>query len=1139
MILREDEMWGLEPLSAGFGRLNARPARRRRSSSGRWIDQPGRSMEAFSILAALGVLALSVTDFNSRYRSAIAEAERSAQAFAAVLAEDTGGAFEAVERTLRVAEAIRGDDERGWYPTAQAAHQALRQLQRNSPALVAIEWTNASGDLVSRSYDHDPPRANIADLPYFAAQRDGAAAGFFISPAVCLKDDSPCVNAISLPSKEADGGFSGVIVAEIDPSYLARIYQSIKLGANGSVTILRRDGQIVMREPFDRRAINAPLPADSLLAHHLTIADAGAFESSGSADSIDRIVAYQTTPGLPLVAVVSYDLADILRPWWEHVHTTGPLVAALIGVMLVGTLFLSRRTRQLARQTALLQATLENMDQGLVVVDEEGTIAICNRKAMALLDLPASLMNARPRTEDVLAYQAARAEFIDPPCDIGERRSPVVSCDPDVCERKRPNGIVLEIQTVPFGDGSAVRTYKDITRQKKIEQELKDEEARYRLLADCAADMIFRLDLNFIREYVSPASQEILGYAPEELIGTKPMDMIHAEDVDRVVDAFRLLRGGLDRASVSNRIRHRDGRWIWVEAELRLLRDAGTARPSAILGALRDVSTRKAVEAEAIAARRLAEQAAAAQSQFLATMSHELRTPLNSVLGFAGLILDRKDLAPDVRRQLGLIETASASLLLVVNDILDFSKIEEGKLELCPAAFSLAALVEDSISIVRGAASKSELEFKVSLDRDIPPRLLGDDGRLRQILLNLLNNAVKFTQQGYVALAVQKLGACEAGNRLRFVISDTGIGIARDKIGRLFERFSQVDGSTSRQYGGTGLGLAICKRLVALMGGEIGVDSAPGEGSAFWFVVTFPAVADAYASEPPWAERGEGHAATILLVEDVQVNQEIACSILRSVGHIVDAVSDGADAITAVQSRDYDVVLMDIQMPGMDGVTATHRIRALPGSANRTPIIAMTANVLPQQIAAFHAAGMNDHVGKPYKREDLFAAIDRCLRTVADNRSSPLTNAGNVTPRMPVLPAHGRTPPSPAARENDPFPAAAFDAETFETIARLLGQEKIAGLLKQLAGQLQDRFTDDPASAQERLPLAREAHKLVSSAGMLGFVGLSQSCAQLESVLTTEEDASLRMGEVREACRRALAEIAARMNQPRKQMQTA
>jgi PAS domain S-box-containing protein len=821
-------------------------------------------MEAFSVLAALGVLALSLIDLNSRYHSAIAESERSAQSFAAMLAEDTGRTFEAVERTLRVAEAIRADDERGWYATPQAAHQALRQLQRNSPALVAIEWTNGAGDLVARSYDHDPLRANIADLPYFAAQRDGTATGFFISPPVRLSDGEAYVNAISLPSKKSDGGFAGVVVAEIDQSYFARIHQTIKPGANGSIAILRRDGQIVMREPVDRNTIGGPIRDGDVVTRHLTLAEAGAFEAEGPADSINRIVAYQTTPGLPLVAVVSYDRADVLQPWWDHVRTTGPLVAALVGVMLVGTWFLSRRTRELACQTALLEATLVHMDQGLVVIDDERTIAICNRRAMELLDLPASLMNARPRAEEVLAYQTAQAEFVDVPYDIRERQSPRVFCNTDVYERKRPNGIVLEIQTVPFGNGSAVRTYKDITRQKRIEQELKEEEARYRLLADRAADMIFRLDPNFVRDFVSPASVEILGYAPEELIGTKPMDMIHPEDVDRVVGAFQSVLDGLERASISNRIRHRDGRWIWVEAELRLLRDVDTARPSAILGALRDVSARKAVEAEAIAARRVAEQATAAQSQFLATMSHELRTPLNSVLGFAALILDRKDLAPDVRRQLGLIETASESLLF-----------------------------------------------------------------------------------------------------------------------------------------------------------------------------------------------------------------------------------------------------------------------------------AMTANVLPQQIAAFRAAGMNDHVGKPYKREDLFAAIARCLRTDASKGSLSVTNASDLTPQIPDSSAGGRTAPAPAADYIEPFPAAAFHAETFETLATLLGHEKIAGLLKQLASQLQDRFAGDPTSAQERLPLAREAHKLVSSAGMLGFVGLSQSCARLEAVLTTEEDASLSLGEVRQACQRALAEIAARMNQPGKLMQIA
>jgi PAS domain S-box-containing protein len=1088
-------------------------------------------LEVLGVLAAAAVALLSLVDINSRYRSAIAEGERSAQGFAEVLAEDARRSFEAVEHSLQVAAAIRASAEAGWYPTAQSAHQALRQLQRSSSLLIALEWTNAAGDVLAGSYDRDPPRANIADRPYFRAQRDNVATEFFISQPVYSKESARWINAVSLSSRKSDGGFAGVIAAELDQSSFAQLYRSIKPGANGSVSVIRRDGQIVMREPFDETAFDRSMGVDDLFTKYLPLADAGAFESNSAADGGDRVAAYQAVADLPLVILVTYARSDVLRPWYEHLRTTGPLVAALIAAMLLGTLFLSRRTRQLARQSALLQATLENMDQGLLVVDEERTIAICNQRAMDLLDLPASLMNSRPRAEDVMAYQSARAEFVNAPHrEGGRQRSPAFSVA-DIYEHIRPNGAVLEIQTVPFGNGSAVRTYKDITKQKRAEQELREGEARYRLLAENATDMVFRLDPDFVREYVSPASREILGYAPEELIGGKPMSMVHPEDVDRVLSAYQSVMGGVDRGGVINRIRHRDGGWIWVEAELRVMRDAATGKPSGILGALRDVSARKAVEAEAIAARLLAEQAAAAQSQFLATMSHELRTPLNSVMGFAGLILDRNDLEPEVRRQLGLIETASTSLLTVVNDILDFSKIEEGKLELAPTAFSLAALIDDSVSIIRGTASRNTLELEATIDREIPARLLGDDARLRQVLLNLLNNAIKFTRQGRVALAVQNRGVCEAGNQLRFVVSDTGIGIAKDKIGRLFERFSQIDGSTSRQFGGTGLGLAICKRLVELMGGQIGVESTPGEGSTFWFEVTLTTAGDAEAplASPQVGLRPES-GAYILLVEDVEVNQEIARSILQTAGHTIDVASDGLDAIAAVQTHAYDLILMDIQMPGMDGVTATKRIRALPGGAGNAPIIAMTANVLPQQVAAFRAAGMNDHVGKPYKREELFAAIDRCLGSGAQR--SPPSLATAPIAASPVEQRHIAEPIAetmPIAVEN---PAEAFQAETFEAIEALLGQEKIGKMLGQLAGQLKERFSNAPLDPSERAPLAREAHKLVSSAGMLGFVGLSRSCAKLEAVLATERDATECFDVVRKACQCAIAEIAARMNRP-------
>jgi signal transduction histidine kinase/DNA-binding response OmpR family regulator len=506
-------------------------------------------------------------------------------------------------------------------------------------------------------------------------------------------------------------------------------------------------------------------------------------------------------------------------------------------------------------------------------------------------------------------------------------------------------------------------------------------------------------------------------------------------------------------------------------------------------------------------AREAAEQAAAAQGQFLATMSHELRTPLNSVLGFADIILHRNDLSPEVRRQVGLIQTAGAFLLTAVDDVLDFSKIEEGKLELVSTDFPLLGVIDNSISVIRGAADKKRLDLTIQTDRSIPPFVSGDENRLRQVLLNLLNNAVKFTPSGHVALTVEHIGSQRNGEQLRFAVADSGIGISDDKLHRLFQRFSQVDGSTSREYGGSGLGLAICKRLIELMGGEIGVESKVGEGSTFWFTLTLPAATGSGATRLPHGARAPDiQPARILLVEDLDVNQEITRSMLEASGHHVDVVADGADAIMAVEARAYDIVLMDIQMAGMDEVTASRRIRTLPETAGCVPIIAMTANVLPQQIESFRAAGMNGHVGKPLRRDDLLAVIERFAARTAP--SAPATEAtANISP-------------------------AVLDAETFAEVVGHLGHEKANDLLGKLGARLKSQFPVNPESAAEREELAREAHKLISTAGMFGFAALSDTCARLEAAALGNQDVSVVLDNARAACRSALAEIATRLAIP-------
>jgi CheY-like chemotaxis protein len=287
-------------------------------------------------------------------------------------------------------------------------------------------------------------------------------------------------------------------------------------------------------------------------------------------------------------------------------------------------------------------------------------------------------------------------------------------------------------------------------------------------------------------------------------------------------------------------------------------------------------------------------------------------------------------------------------------------------------------MVHNACSIVASTSKQRGLTLEVSVDGPVPEGVIGDEDRTRQVLLNLLNNAVKFTPSGSVKLTVTAEGGKGGQLEIRYTVSDTGVGIPADRIGRLFQRFSQVDSSVKREFGGSGLGLAICKQLVELMGGRIGVFSEIGLGSSFWFVVPYeeaPAVEQAPETGSHRAAAPQG--AFILLAEDNAINQDIARSMLNAMGHTVFIAKNGAEAVSAVMASRFDMILMDVQMPVMDGLEATARIRATEDPTCRTPIIAMTANVLPQQVEAFLGAGMDDHVGKPFRREHLASVIDR------------------------------------------------------------------------------------------------------------------------------------------------------------------
>jgi PAS domain S-box-containing protein len=629
------------------------------------------------------------------------------------------------------------------------------------------------------------------------------------------------------------------------------------------------------------------------------------------------------------------------------------------------------------------------------------------------------------------------------------------------------------------------------------------------LLADNISDAILHFDLDGVCTYASPSVHAVMGAPPATYLGQHATARLHPDSRDRTTQAMARLLGGI---SAHERVTYRrfadsaDGSPVFLEADCTLVRDSRSGAPEGVVVVARNVTERVELELLLTRARRHAENAARAKSDFLANMSHEIRTPMNGVLGFAELML-QGDLADDQRRFAELIVQSGRSMMMLLNDVLDLSKIESGQFAIDRAPVDLHASLAECAALHRPAAERKGVALKLTCDcGDDPecrydearsPWLLTDGLRLRQIMLNLIGNAVKFTEAGQIGISYRV-----SRHEVRVTVADSGIGISPLQLETIFHPFTQGGIDTARRFGGTGLGLSISRQLAALLGGRIEVESQPGEGSRFTLVLPAalaPPVPDEALHQPdltPPLPSQPLAPARILLVEDHDINRVLVTEMLERCGQEVATAHDGNEAIAMVidsimRGRPYDLVLMDVQMPDCDGLEATRAIRAEGIGPGLLPVIALTANAYPEDIAAARAAGMQAHLAKPVVFAQLARALQRWLPTRIVEAEQP-----------------GAMPPVTRASTlaGSPRLVARWQARRVEAVSA------VCAALEE--GWLTANAAPPEAAAKG---LARLLHKVAGTAAMFGEAQLGEAAAALERALVTASG-----GPARAALARAL-----------------
>ncbi|PHI35260.1 histidine kinase [Pseudoalteromonas sp. GCY] len=674
--------------------------------------------------------------------------------------------------------------------------------------------------------------------------------------------------------------------------------------------------------------------------------------------------------------IISQEMQD------QHTQSLALFIAAVSMIIsaLSALIHTASKYRSVAADKAAnesrLAAILETAVDGIITINSHGIIKSCN-----------------PLVERILGWSERETLGRNVAVFLPKEAQTKVSFDSTYLEQFKGVGreikarhkqghlvpIRLGIGEVELKDQSAfyVGFITDLTAQKQMEKALIEQETRYRTLLNNMPGVAFRcrIDSEWTMSFVSPIVEQLTGYRAEEFISGQVhfASLIIEDDKSLTHDVVeQALQCGKASYSQEYRILHKSGHTKWVLDKGSFEYDQA-GKVEGIAGVLLDISERKNMEDELRAAKSIAESAAASKQAFLANMSHEIRTPMNAILGFSE-VLRESELKPDQSKHVNTILTSAKALLHLLNDILDSAKLDQGKLDLIENDFCISELLDNVVSTFWYQAKKKGLKLELTMSHSLHQTYHGASDRLRQVLVNLLGNAIKFTAQGSVELCVES----SHDDYVLFKIADTGIGIANDRLDSIFNPFEQADESMSRRFGGTGLGTTISRQLVELMGGKIWAHSEIGKGSTFYFTVPLKKIAaftiaqDVHVELPPL---------NILVADDIQQNTELLSLLLEKQGHSIEVAGDGLEAIEKAKAQQYDLILMDIHMPGCDGLEATRAIKAYEreNRQQETPVIALTASVLGEDRAAAKAAGMAAFASKPVVIEDLTRTIAETL----------------------------------------------------------------------------------------------------------------------------------------------------------------